>query len=189
MEAREMDCLTWYVLSGCKKEEAFGMFVKPDLVMNKRMLKEVAMQFFASADARDYISVYRATLEGKDVEQAELSDDDKEKRKLKAVQNFTDKVVDKMNGDLETVEEMDAVAKLADRVGVLGDGDEVHEAPRRYLPVSCNSQCQYRLFCEEHINKGDIIDCCQYCRALEFAKERGFVYDKTKLLNMPKEKE
>lgn len=157
MEAKEMDCLTWYVLSGCKKEDAFGMFVKPDLVMNKKMLKEVAMQFFASADARDYISAYRATLEGRDVEQAELSDDDKEKRKVKAVQNFTDKVVDKMNGDLETVEEMDAVAKLADRVGVLGDGEDVQESPRRYLPETC-SACRYKQFVEENIKKGNIID-------------------------------
>lgn len=183
-----MDCLTWYVLSGCKKEEAFGMFVKPDLVMNKKMLKEVSMQFFASADARDYISAYRATLDGSDVEQTELSDDDKEKRKVKAVQNFTDKVVDKMNGDLETVEEMDAVAKLADRVGVLGDGENTQLAPQRFLPEVC-SRCEYKLCVENAFKNGDIIDCCQYCRALEFAKERGFVYDKTKLLNMPKEDE
>lgn len=189
MEAKEMDCLTWYVLSGYKKEDAFGMFVKPDLVMNKKMLKEVAMQFFASADARDYISAYRATLDGRDVEQAELSDDDKEKRKVKAVQSFTDQIVDKMTGSFENVEDMSKTALLAERVGLLGDGEEVQEAPRRYITARCYSDCQYRLFCEQHIASCDIIDDCQFCRALEFAKDRGFVYDKTKLLNMPKENE
>lgn len=196
MEAKEMDCLTWYVLSGCKKEEAYGIFCLPELkaLADKGsrqaavQIREQAAQTFASKDFRDYISAYRATLEGRDVEQAELSDDDKEKRKVKAVQNFTDKVVDKMNGDLETVEEMDAVAKLADRVGVLGDGEEVQEAPRRYLPQSCNQGCRYRLFVEENISNGNIIDECQYCKYKAYANENGVVYDNMNMLNIPQNK-
>lgn len=188
MDAKEMDCLTWYVLSGCKKEDAFGMFVKPDLVMNKKMLKEVAMQFFASADARDYISAYRATLDGKDIEHAELSDDDKEKRKVKAVESFTDQIVDKMTGSFENVEDMSKTALLAERVGLLGDGEEVQESPRRYLPQSCSQGCRYRLFVEENISNGNIIDECKYCKYKAYANENGVVYDNMNMLNIPQNK-
>lgn len=158
MDAKDMDCLVWYVISGCKKEEAYGLFVRPDIkATSPSQLKIYSSQFFSSKDARDFISAYRDTLDGANKPKGETTADDREKRKATAVQSFTDKVVEKMHENLETVEEMDAVAKLADRVGVLGDGEEVVEQPRRYLPETC-SACRYKLFVEENIKKGNIED-------------------------------
>lgn len=187
MEASKMDCLAWYCISGCRREEAFKTFVRPDLAKNTKMLREYASQFFASTDAMNFIHDYRLTLEGEEEEHEKKvqTDEGREKRIGNAIQKFTDKVVEKMSGDLESVDEMDAVAKLADRVGVLDDKKDIMESPRRYLPEGCR-ECQYRLFIEKGIENGEIENECMYCKALKFAQEHGFVYDPKNLLYIPK---
>lgn len=176
----EKDCLVWYVLSSCKKEDAYLIFVRPDLAVSRQNLKLATSQFFASTSARDFISAYKDTLEGAGNSDAEgVGEQDREKRAGEAVQKFTDKIVDKMGGDFETVDEMDAIAKLADRVGVLYDKEKVEEKPRRYLPQTC-SACSYRLFVESNIEQGNIENECDRCRTRKFAEEHGWKYDATK---------
>ena len=135
------------------------IFVRPDLKLNPKYLTKEANQFFASVDARNFIRAYRDTLLGANSNEEAESDeeDDREKRAGKAVQKFTDRVVEKMSGDIDSIDEMDAIAKLADRVGVLAEKEEVIEKPRRYLPETCGA-CRYKQFVEEHIKTGDIID-------------------------------
>lgn len=175
----EMDCLTWFVLSGCSRDYAYMTFVRPDLAINKRNLSTVSSQFFGSVDVRNYIEAYRSLIRG-DVET--IDDDlclDADSRKTKAVSKFTDKVVDKMLGKIDSIEEMDAIAKLADRVGVLEEKEDVEEKPRRYLPVTC-SQCMYRSFVESHIEKGNIDNECNHCLTRKYAEEHGWHYDAKK---------
>lgn len=186
MEASKMDCLAWYCISGCRREDAFRIFVRPDLAKNPKMLREYASQFFASTDAMNFIHDYRLTLEGEEgQEKKEQNEEGREKRIGNAIQKFTDKVIEKMSGDLESVDEMDAVAKLADRVGVLDDKKDIIESPRRYLPEGCRT-CQYRLCIEKGIENGEIENECMYCKALKFAQNHGFVYDPKNVLEIPK---
>lgn len=182
LTANEQDCLTWYVLSGCKREDAYMIFVRPDLAVSKPNLRTVSSQFFSAMEVREYLEAYRATLDGSISD--EVKDETPEKRTQTAVQKFTDKVVDKMMGDLESVDEMDAVAKLADRVGVLEDKDKTEEAPRRYLPVRCKSECQYRLFVEKGIENGEIENECDHCKTRKFAEANGWKYDATNNLEV-----
>lgn len=186
---KEMNCLTWYVLSGCKREEAYQIFVRPDLVVSKKNLSTATSQFFTAMEVREYIAAYRALLEGKTVSdnEAEPTGEDKEKRKAKAVDSFTDKVIDKMNGSIESVEEMDAVAKMADRVGMFEEKDKVETAPVRILPARCKSECRYRLFVEGVKLQGKIFDDCEYCKARRYAEEHGFKYDPCTVLDVPHE--
>lgn len=176
----EKDCLVWYVLSNCKKEDAYLIFVRPDLAVSRQNLKLATSQFFASTSARDFLTAYKDTLEGADNSDLEgAGEQDREKRAGEAVQKFTDKIVDKMGGDFETVDEMDAIAKLADRVGVLDDKEKVEEKPRRYLPQTCSS-CSYKVFVESNIEQGNIENECDRCRTRKFAEEHGWKFDATK---------
>lgn len=177
---REKDCIVWHVLSGCKKEDAYLIFVRPDLSISRQNLKIATTQFFASADVRNFMMSYKYTLNGTgDANPDDISNDDREKRAGEAVQKFTDKIVERMSGDFESVDEMDAVAKLADRVGVLDDKEKIEEKPRRYLPETC-SACSYRAFIERNIEQGNIENECDRCRTRKFAEEHGWKYDATK---------
>lgn len=189
LSEKEKNCLTWYVLSGCKREEAYQIFIRPDLVVSKKNLSTATSQFFTAMEVREYISAYRALLEGKTVSEneAEPTEEDKEKRKAKAVDSFTDKVIDKMNGSIESVEEMDAVAKMADRVGMFDEKEAVESAPVRVLPARCKSECRYRLFVEGMKVQGKVFDDCNYCKARKFAEEHGFKYDPCTVLDVPQE--
>lgn len=179
---REKDCIVWYVLSNCKKEDAYLIFVRPDLSISKQNLKIATSQFFASADVRNFMSSYRNTLEGASPsKEQDVTSEDREKRAVDAVKNFTDKIVEKMSGDFENIDDMDAVAKLADRVGVLDDKKKIEEKPRRYLPETC-SKCSYRVFVESNIEQGKIENECDRCRTRKFAEEHGWKYDATKNL-------
>lgn len=188
LSAAEMDCIVWKVISDCKSEDAFRIFVRPDLAASPKALKEYTRQFFSSLEVRDFMTMYREQLNNFGKE-AEMSDEERESRAGKAVKRFTDKVIDKMSGDIDGVDEMDAIAKLADRVGVLAEKEDVIEKPRRYLPVSCLTGCTYRLFCEQGVANGDIVNECDYCKARQFAEKHGFVYDPTKVLDLPKKTE
>lgn len=185
LTANEQDCLTWYVISGCKREDAYRIFVRPDLTVSKINLRTMTSQFFSAMEVREYIEAYRSTLDGSTTDSEQ--EGNPEKRAAAAVQKFTDKVVDKMMGDLDTVDEMDAVAKLADRVGVLDDKDKTDMEPVRVLPVRCKSECRYRAFVETQVTEGRIFDECNYCRAKAYAEERGFIYDPCKLLDIPQD--
>lgn len=179
---KEMNCLTWYVLSGCKRDEAYQIFVRPDLAISKKNLATATNQFFSAMEVREYISAYRALLDGSvSSTDGEPTEEDKEKRKARAVESFTDKVIERMEGSISSVDEMDAVAKMADRVGMFEDKENEQEKPRRYLPETC-SACSYRAFVESNIKQGNIENECVRCRTRKFAEEHGWRFDATKNL-------
>lgn len=193
----DKDCLTYYVLFGVPTTNAFARF-HPEYVdpVTGKLIKSghsPCRQFFNFAIHKEYIEAYSATLRGLFVEKKEkttnvssLSNNSKEK----ALKDFTDKVFSALaNADAGDLAELKDVADLGKTVKIFRDDEEVIEPPRRYLPEMCYTMCRYRKFCEDAIEKGDIVDCCKYCNALKYAEERGFEYDPTKLLNLPDNEE
>ena len=178
----EMNSLVWYTLSGCKREEAFMLFVRPDLSISRQNLVKATNQFFAMFDVRDFLNEYNKTLSDfyTNKEKPRESKQSREDRVGNAVKKFTDKVMDAMD-DADSIEisEMDTLAKLADRVGILGKNEEVEEKPRRYLPETC-SWCSYRKFVEDEMSQGNIDDECSHCKTRRFAESKGWVFDATK---------
>mgnify|MGYP003485563013 FL=1 len=178
----EMNSLVWYTLSGCKREEAFMLFVRPDLSISRQNLVKATNQFFAMFDVRDFLNEYNKTLSDfySNKEKPRESKQSREDRVGNAVKKFTDKVMDAMD-DADSIEisEMDTLAKLADRVGILGKNEEVEEKPRRYLPETC-SWCSYRKFVEDEMSQGNLDDECSHCKTRRFAESKGWVFDATK---------
>ena len=178
----EMNSLVWYTLSGCKREEAFMLFVRPDLSISRQNLVKATNQFFAMFDVRDFLNEYNKTLSDfyTNKEKPRESKQSREDRVGNAVKKFTDKVMDAMD-DADSIEisEMDTLAKLADRVGILGKNEEVEEKPRRYLPETC-SWCSYRKFVEDEMSQGNLDDECSHCKTRRFAESKGWVFDATK---------
>lgn len=178
LEEQEMNCLVWYVLSNCKKEEAYLIFVRPDLVVSRQNLKMATSQFFASIEVRNFISAYKNTLEGvqNDNPGEEL---DLDKKVEKANKNLDEQIVEKMSGTFETVEDLSVINKLAKEAGMRNDKEQEEEKPRRYLPQTCSS-CSYKAFIESNIEQGNIENECDRCRTRRFAEEHGWKYDSTK---------
>lgn len=152
LRANEQNCLAWYVISGCKAADAFCAFVRPDLVASPAVLDKASKQFFSTKEAMDFIEGYREVLEGvihPEVKPTtDLSPEQRRKRKEEAIQNLTDYVVEQAM-DIQNADDKEDIIKFAEKLGLLGDGDEVPEAPRRYLPESCNA-CAYKKFIEEN---------------------------------------
>lgn len=188
----QMNCLTWYVLSGCSKTDAFATFISPHLAEQKTLLNTAAKQFFSSVDAVSYLRAYRSELALKDDNEdehnaSEPSAKEIEAKKLKAIRSLvnwaTEKSINIDNLDDDTAQ---LVLKVSDKVGLFNDMEKTVVKPQRYLPEQC-SPCRYRLFVEQNISDGNIIDECQYCRAKTFATEHGFRCEDKKLLDIPKD--
>lgn len=175
----EMDGLSYYVLSGCSRESAFLKFVRPDFVGSKAptAVKAAITQFFASKNAKDYMEAYKKTLEDllnpSQVKEAPAGN--MEQRKAKAKTKLVEFAMTLAN-NIEEADDPEAVLKIADKIGLLDQDEEVVEQPRRYLPESCGT-CSYRAFCEQ-----DCEDLCEKCRAKDFAIEHGFEYKKQTLM-------
>lgn len=176
---KEMDCLTWHVLSGCKREDAYLIFVRPDLFVSKRNLSTISTQFYASMEVRAYIEAYKNTLE--DSHDADAEELDLDKKVEKANRNLNEQIVEKMTGTFDKVEDLAVINKLAKEAGMRNDKEQEQEKPRRYLPETC-SACSYRVFVESNIEQGNIENECDRCRTRKFAEEHGWKYDATKNL-------
>lgn len=191
LSAEQCDCLTWYLLKGCTQAQAYGLFVRTDLVFQKSLLRTEAQQFFSSAEAVAYLKAYEyaignAATQDNAPKSKEIDAKELEQKKLSAIKALvtwaTEKSVDIDNLDEDTAT---LVLKVADKVGLFDDMEKAEEKPRRYLPVRCQSECQYRLFVEQNIKNGNMLNECDYCKARAFAEKQGFKYDATKNLNIP----
>lgn len=200
LEKREKDCLSYTVLTGCRNSAAFGLFfpeyTSADGIKESEIFKltEVGKmrceQFFANSDNKNYIASYRATLKSflgnrsasPVINTQEIGEERKENA-LKSLLNQTISLVESgMALDADTLK---TIADVFRKLGILKDEVEKQELPRRYLPVRCISECAYRLFVESHVNNGDIISECDYCKTRKFAEENGWHFDYTKNLELP----
>lgn len=153
LKQAQQSALTWFVLSGCSRNEAFITFARPDMAdkMSKAAVDDYAKQFFATKEAKDYIEAYKKTLDKflhpaakPTPERAASLEERKARAKTKAME-FAMSLAD----NIEQAEDPETVLKLMDKVGLLDGDEEAEELPRRYLPVTC-SECAYRKFVEEN---------------------------------------
>lgn len=148
----EQAALSWYVLSGCTKKEAFITFARPDMLDSKAKaaVEDFVKQFFARKECLEYIDAYKETLDKflhpsvKKEKVTGTMEERKAKARTKAME-FAMSLAD----HIEDAEDPETVLKLMDKVGLLDGEEEVEEQPRRYLPVTC-SECAYRKFVEEN---------------------------------------
>lgn len=182
----EQTCLTWLVLSGCSKEDAFILFARPDMAESRAraVVKETIKQFYARAEVKEYLMAYRTTLEDlvnpKRKEKEPVSTGTLEERKARAKTRATEFAMS-LAENIEQADDPEYVLKLMDKVGLLDADEQVEEQPRRYLPQSCGDHCAYRMFCEENTE-----DMCQYCRYHKFGEDNGIHYEKNNILDVPR---
>lgn len=153
----EQTCLTWFVLSGCTRKEAYLAFAHPEFMVSgsKPAFASSMKEFFASKEAKEYIEAYQKTLnnflhpaQGKAKATGSM-----EERKAKAKTKLVEFAMT-LADNIDQADDPEFVLKVADKAGLLDGEDEVVEQPRRYLPVTC-SACEYRKFVEENCERTD----------------------------------
>lgn len=153
----EQTCLTWYVLSGCTKKEAFVTFARPDMVNSKAKaaVDDFVKQFFASKEARDYIVAYEETLDEfiHPTQKKSAAPDgvSVEEKKSKALAKLVEYVLSEAN-HIETADDPKAILDYANKIGIFDMDEQAEELPRRYLPETCGN-CAYRKFVEENCER------------------------------------
>lgn len=179
----EQSALTWFVISGCSRKDAFVTFARPDMLASKAKaaIDEYVKQFFSRKECIAYIDAYRQTLDNflnQKKEEAKVSGS-LEERKAKAKTKLIEFAMS-LADNIDSADDPEFVLKMADKAGLLDGDEEVEEQPRRYLPVSCGDHCAYRMFCEENTE-----DMCQYCRYHKFGEDNGIHYEKNNILDVP----
>lgn len=149
----EQSCLTWFVLSGCSKKEAFITFARPDMLESKAKaaVDDYIKQFFARKESIAYIEAYERTIKDfmrPPAKPTAAQTTSIEERKAKAKTKLVEFAMDLAN-NIDQADDQEFVLKVADKAGLLEMEDQAEEVPRRYLPVSCNI-CEYKKFVEEN---------------------------------------
>ena len=151
----EQSCLTWFILSGCTKKEAFITFARPDMLGSKAKaaVDDYVRQFYARKDVKEYLEHYEKTLNDflHPAPVKTASSESIEERMAKAKTKLVEFAMT-LADNIEDAEDPEAVLKIADKIGLLDQERDVEEQPRRYLPVSCGI-CEYRKFVEENCER------------------------------------
>lgn len=186
LRPEEMDGLSYYVLSGCTREVAFLKFIRPDFIGSKAVtaVKNAVSQFFASKPVKDYIAAYKETVEellsgGGESKPIHTTSESLEEKKARAKAKAMEFAMS-LAEHIDEASDPEFVMKMLDKVGILDGDEEIEEQPRRYLPISCQRDCAYRMFCEQNTE-----DMCQYCRYHAFGEDNGVHYDKENMLDVP----
>lgn len=186
---RDKDCLSFAVAFAVPNQRAYGYF-HPEFCDTSGKLTELgrkqSSQFFSYAKHKEYCDAYRETLtkflngDSTRSEAPLLEIDDKRKDNARiALYNKVIKLIEG-DGDLDP-DTLKIAVDMAKKLSIVADDIEVQEAPRRYLPQRCSS-CDYRSFVESCVETGQVENSCLRCRALDLAKEHGFMYDPKNLL-------
>lgn len=179
----EQAALTWYVLSGCTKRDAYLTFARPDFQISKAKasVEDHIKQFFARKEVKEYVEAYTNTINKvlhpepmQDKEKPKASLEERMARSRSKILEFAMDMVDRA----DTVSDPEMVMKIADKAGLLDVEEVAEEQPRRYLPESC-SQCAYRQFCEENTE-----DMCPHCKYFQFGEDNGIHFDKENMLDI-----
>lgn len=194
IKANDRDCLSYAVAFNVPNERAFSLF-HPEFLDESGKLTKVgkkqSQQFFSYAKNKEYVDAYRQTLvehfgigakSNNDGGNADISDD----RIDNSFKSFLLQAIEDIEkGKVVDNETFKLYMELFKKLGRFKDDVDVQEAPRRYLPARCHSECAYRLFVESHVEGGEIINECDFCRTRKFAEENGWQFDPTKNLDLP----
>lgn len=196
LTAKERDYIAYAIVFREPNEKAFILFYPEfaDAVGKiTKAGKDKCKDFWQYSKVREYADAYRATLAKALLgeKQTERMDDSAEidgSRKdnaLKSLLNQAMLLVEK--GEDLDADSLKTISEIFKKVGLLKDEVEEEIKPLRFLPERCFSGCRYRLFVENAVKGGSVIDECQFCKALAYATENGYKDDSTKRLNIPKE--
>lgn len=184
LSAAEQNALTWHVLSGCPRREAFLTFVRPDMIgsKSKAAVEDFIKQFFARKEVKEYLDAYNETLEltlhSKKVEKKPDGGMTIEQKRERALNKLVEYVLGQAES-IDTADDPKAILDYANKIGVFDTEETVDEEPRRYIPESCDG-CRYRQFCEDNT-----VDMCQYCKYRHFSEENGKHFSATEQLDIP----
>ena len=160
-----------YALSDLGKRECKNFWSYPKVRAYRESYENTLAEFLGRSNKTDKSDMTDAE---------ELTEEEKKSLKGK----FANKVYRAL-GTAEGLEELKTAADLGKAAKIIKEEETIQEAPRRYLPVKCRLECQYRLFCEKAIENGEIENECLYCKALAIAQEHGYKYDPTTNLSIP----
>ena len=187
--------IAYAVLMGADNQSAFMRF-HPEFIdasgkaMNSAR-KQASRQFWGYGKVKDYREVYAQELAEflgrKQTMRSKASDID-DNRKDKALKSLLNQAMSMVEGgaDLDA-DTLKTVTEIFKKLNILKDDVEQEIRPLRFLPERCFSSCRYRLFVENAVKGGNLINDCDYCRALRFARDNGFKGDDTNMIDLPKE--
>lgn len=187
---KEKDMMAYTVLFQCPNSTAYAFFNPEVCDKNGKLNKagqSLCRQFFSHPNNIAYMDALKAHLSavtkgGKVVKVT----DDSDSRKDNALKVLVNRALSLMeHGEDLDPETIKLIADIAVKLKLVKEEQEEQERPRRYIPVRCRQECAYRLFVESHIEGGDIISECDYCRTRKFAEDNGWHFDPTKNLDLP----
>lgn len=191
----EKNCIEYAVAFSARNEEAFLLF-HPEYITSDGKLsnegKRRCKDFFSYSKNKEYRDAYTAYLKeflsgDKEKREAHLIEVD-ESRKDKALKSLLNQAMSMVeSGDTLDPDTLKVLTEIFKKLGILKDEVEEEIKPLRFLPERCFSGCRYRLFVENAVKGGSVIDECQYCKALAYATENGYKDDSTKRLDIPNE--
>ncbi|MCM1224881.1 MAG: hypothetical protein NC548_61575 [Lachnospiraceae bacterium] len=193
LKAVDRKIIAFAVLMGVSNQEAFMRYNPHYLRADGKGMNEAGVtasrQFWGWGKVKDYRAEYEKTIEdffgGGERKASEVGEVDT-KRKDKALRSLLNQAMSLVEGgtdlDADTIK---VCSDIFTKLGLIKSDEQRVEPARRYLPTRCHSECAYRLFVESHIESGDIISECDYCRTRKFAEEQGWKFDPTKNLDIP----
>lgn len=196
IKANDRDCLSYSVAFNVPNERAFSLF-HPEFLDEQGKLTKVGKtqcrQFFSYAKNKEYQDSYAACLKsfigkkniGNDTDITNDIDDSRKDKVLKQLLGQAMSLVE--SGEDLDPDTMKTVVEVFRKLGILKDEVEVEIKPLRFLPERCYSSCRYRLFVENAVKGGAVLDECQYCKAIAYANENGYKDDSTNRLDIPQE--
>lgn len=189
---KEKDMMAYTVLFQCPNSTAYALFNPEVCDKNGKLNKagqSLCRQFFSHPNNIAYMDALKAHLsavtKGGKVVKNDNIDDTRKDNALKSLLNQAMSLVEK--GEDLDAESLKIVAEIFRKLNLIGEDVGTEIRPLRFLPERCFSSCRYRLFVENAVKGGSVIDECQYCKALAFANENGYKDDSTKRLDIPKE--
>ena len=195
--AADKDLIVYSIAFSIPNQKAFALW-HPEFLDSSGKLNKTGRaactQFFNYSKNREYADNYAAYLKaflskkesGVKSETSAIIDDARKDNARVALYN---KVIRLIEGDDELDPDTLKIAvDMAKKLSIVADdAEEQVIKPVRFLPERCFSGCRYRLFVENAVKGGSVIDECQYCKALAYATKNGYKDDSTKRLDIPKE--
>lgn len=194
--AADKDLIVYSIAFAIPNQKAFALWHPEFLDSSGKLNKTgraVCTQFFNYSKNREYADSYAAYLKAflskKEQSKSEASAIIDDARKDNARVALYNKVIRLIEGDDELDPDTLKIAvDMAKKLSIVADDTEEQVIkPVRFLPERCFSGCRYRLFVENAVKGGSVIDECQFCKALAYATENGYKDDATKRLDIPKE--
>lgn len=193
--ASDKDMLSYAIAFSIPNQKAFALW-HPEFLDSSGKLNKTGRaactQFFNYSKNREYADSYAAYLKeflsgdkGKGETHLIEVDESRKDKALKSLLNQAMSMVE--SGDTLDPDTLKVLTEIFKKLGILKDEVEQEIRPVRFLPERCFSGCRYRLFVENAVKGGSVIDECQFCKALAYATENGYKDDATKRLDIPKE--